>query len=249
MQDYVSKDKVVLITGGVKRVGATIARHLHGLGMNLVLHYRHSEKAAHALQAELQTQRPQSVLLLQADLLHTPKLMRMVQQTIEHYGRLDVLINNASTFYPTPIGQATESNWDDLIGTNLKVPFFLSQAAAPHLAAVQGCIVNLVDIYADRPLKQHTIYSAAKTGLIMVTKSLAKELGPHVRVNAVAPGAILWPENEMDEVAKQRIISSIPLKRQGDPTDIARAVYFLIQDAGYITGHVITVDGGRSLNQ
>ncbi len=249
MQDYVSKDKVVLITGGVKRVGATIARHLHGLGMNLVLHYRHSEKAAHALQAELQTQRPQSVLLLQADLLHTPKLTRMVQQTIEHYGRLDVLINNASTFYPTPIGQATENDWDDLIGTNLKVPFFLSQAAAPHLAAVQGCIVNLVDIYADRPLKQHTIYSAAKTGLIMVTKSLAKELGPHVRVNAVAPGAILWPENEMDEVAKQRIISTIPLKRQGDPIDIARAVYFLIQDAGYITGHVITVDGGRSLNQ
>lgn len=249
MQDYVSREKVVLITGGVKRVGATIARHLHSLGMNLVLHYRHSEKAAHQLQTELQTQRPQSVLLLQADLLHTPKLTRMVQQIIEHYGRLDVLINNASTFYPTPIGQATENHWEDLIGTNVKVPFFLSQAAAPHLTAVQGCIINLVDIHADRPLKQHTIYSTAKAGLVMVTKSLARELGPQVRVNAIAPGAILWPENDLDEVAKQRIISSIPLKRHGDPNDIARAVEFLIQDAGYITGHVITIDGGRSLNQ
>jgi pteridine reductase len=241
--------KVAFITGGVKRLGAAIARHLHASGMNLVLHYRHSETAAHALQAELHNQRSESVLLLQADLLHTAKLTRMVQQIIDHYGRLDVLVNNASSFYPTPLGEVEEPEWEDLLGTNLKAPFFLSQAAAPHLSATQGCIINLVDIHAERPLKLHPVYSIAKAGLIMLTKSLARELGPKVRVNAIAPGAILWPTHEMDEVTKQRIISSIPLKCHGEPNSIAKTVSFLVYDAEYITGQVITVDGGRTLNQ
>jgi pteridine reductase len=249
MQNNDLTRKVAFITGGVKRLGAAIARQLHANGMDLALHYRHSETAAHALQAELHNQRSESVLLLQADLLHTAKLTRMMQQIIDHYGRLDVLVNNASSFYPTPLGDVEEPEWEDLLGTNLKAPFFLSQAAAPHLSATQGCIINLVDIHAERPLKLHSVYSIAKAGLVMLTKSLARELGPKVRVNAIAPGAILWPTHEMDEVTKQRIISSIPLKCHGEPKDIAKAVAFLVQDAEYITGQVITVDGGRTLNQ
>jgi pteridine reductase len=241
--------KVAFITGGVKRVGAAIARQLHAVGMNLVLHYHRSETAAHALQAELNNQRSESVLLLQADLGHTGKLLSMVRQIIDHYGRLDVLINNASSFYPTPIGKVGEKEWEDLLGTNLKAPFFLSQAAAPHLSENQGCIINLVDIHAERPLKKYSVYSTAKAGLVMLTKALARELGPKVRVNAIAPGAILWPNNDMDDVSKQRIISSIALKRHGDPSDIAQTVLFLVRDAGYITGQVISVDGGRTLNQ
>lgn len=242
-------NKVALITGGAKRIGAAIARHLHAVGMNLVIHYRHSDTMARALQEELNEQRSSSVLLLQADLLHVQKLTRMIQDTINHYGRLDVLINNASSFYPTPIGQGQEQEWDDLIGTNLKAPFFLSQIAAPHLATNHGCIINLVDIHAERPLKSYPIYSIAKAGLTMLTRSLARELGPSVRVNAIAPGTILWPENDMDEVTKQRIISHIPLKRHGDPSDIAQAALFLIRDAEYMTGQVLTIDGGRTLNQ
>ncbi len=241
--------QVVFITGGVKRVGAVIARHLHAAGMKLALHYRHSETAAHALQAELNNQRSESVLLLQADLHHTGKLRSMVREIIDHYGRLDVLINNASSFYPTPIGKVSEKDWEDLLGTNLKAPFFLSQAAAPYLTDTQGCIVNLVDIHAERPMKEHPVYCTAKAGLVMLTKTLARELGPKVRVNAVAPGAILWANNSMDEISQQRIISKIPLKRQGDPKDIAQAILFLIRDGSYITGQVINVDGGRSLNQ
>ncbi len=241
-------NKVVFITGGVKRLGANIARELHAAGMNLVLHYHHSETAAHALQAELNNQRPESVLLLQADLRNTQKLTSMVRQVIEHYGQLDVLINNASTFYPTPIGKIEENDWEDLLGTNLKAPFFLSQAAAPHLAKQQGCIINLVDIHAKRPLKTYPVYSITKAGLVMLTKSLAQELGPNVRVNGIAPGAILWPHNQ-DELSQQRIISKIALKRPGNPNDIAKTALFLIRDADYITGQVISVDGGRTLNQ
>jgi pteridine reductase len=249
MQNNDLMNKVVLITGGARRIGASIARHLHTLGMNLALHYRHSETSAHALQAELLNQRQNSVLLLQADLLHTPKLLRMVQQIVEHYGRLDVLINNASVFYPTVIGKVEEADWEEVFGTNLKAPFFLAQAAAPHLTSTQGCIINIVDIHGQRPLKQHPLYSISKAGLIMMTQTLARELGPKVRVNAIAPGAILWPENEMDEVTKQRIVSNIALRRHGEPQDIAKAVEFLLRDAGYITGQVITIDGGRTLNQ
>ena len=242
--------KVALITGGVKRVGAAIARQLHAEGMKLALHYRHSEQEAHDIQAELNKQRPDSVILLQADLAHVAKLNSMVHQVIESFGQLDVLVNNASSFYPTPVGKIEERDWDDLMTSNLKAPLFLSQAAAPHLTKSEGCIVNLADIHADRPLKKHAVYCCAKAGLVMLTKSLGRDLGPHVRVNAVAPGAILWPENDdMDEVTKQRIISQIALKRHGSPNDIARTVLFLVRDAPYLTGQVIAVDGGRTLGQ
>lgn len=240
--------KVVLITGAAHRIGATVARLLHGEGANLVLHYRNSRQGAQRLQAELQEQRPESVVLIQADLLDTPKLPSLVREAHAAWGRLDVLINNASTFYPTPVGSVTEQSWDELVGSNLKAPFFLAQAAAPHLTRERGCIVNIVDIHADRPLKDHPVYSMAKAGLVMMTKSLACELGPNVRVNGIAPGAILWPENDMDDLTKQRIISRTFLKRQGSPDDIARAALFLIRDAQYTSGHILTVDGGRSLN-
>ncbi|MDM8559824.1 pteridine reductase [Candidatus Parabeggiatoa sp. HSG14] len=243
-------NKVALITGGVKRIGAAIARQLHAQGINLVLHYHHSETAAHALQAELHNQRPNSVLLFQADLRQIPKLTSMVRQIMEHYKRLDIVVNNASAFYPTPLGKVDEKDWEDLLDTNLKAPFFLSQAVAPHLSENHGCIINLVDIHADRPMKSHPVYNITKAGLVMLTKTLARELGPKkVRVNAIAPGAILWPDKDMDEVSKQRIVSNIALKCHGDPKDIAKAVLFLVRDGGYITGQVITVDGGRTLNQ
>jgi len=239
-------DKVALITGAAHRLGAETARSLHAEGMRLVLHYRHSRKAAQALQKELNEQRADSVILVQADLLSNNGMPSIVAQAIDSFGRLDVLINNASTFYPTQVGTVNEDQWDDLMGSNLKAPFFLSQAAAPFLAKHQGNIINIVDVHADRPLKGHPVYSAAKAGLVMLTKALAVELGPEIRVNAVAPGAILWPEN-IDQVTKQRIISRTVLKRKGDPTDIAKAILYLIKDAGYMSGQVLTVDGGRSL--
>lgn len=240
--------KVILITGGVHRLGAQIARTLHTLGANLVLHYRSSRDRALKLQAELNAKRENSVVLVQADLLDHSKLSAIIKDAVAAWGKLDVLINNASSFYPTPVGTADEDQWHDLIGTNLKAPFFLSQAAAQALQQQHGCIVNIVDIHADRPLKRYPVYSIAKAGLVMLTKSMACELGPEVRVNAIAPGAILWPEIEMDEVTKQRIISRTFLKRRGEPSNIANAVVFLIRDAVYTTGHVLNIDGGRSLN-
>jgi len=242
------QDKVVLITGAAHRIGASIARLLHAQGARLVLHYRASRESAHRLQEELNSQRKDSVVLVQADLMDSKKLTAVVRNAVSAWKRLDVLVNNASTFHPTAIGAVSEQQWDDLIGTNLKAPFFLSQAAAPHLAESNGCIVNIVDIHADRPLKNYPVYSMAKAGLVMLTKALACELGPDVRVNAVAPGAILWPENDMDDITKQRVISRTFLKRRGSPDDIARAVLFLVRDAVYTSGHVLTVDGGRSLN-
>ncbi len=239
-------DKVALVTGGARRVGAQIARKLHAQGMNLVIHYRSSDQEAHRLQQELHDIRPESVMLVRGDLLRGPKLSQnLVYETMEAFGRIDVLINNAATFYPTPIGEAVEKDWEDLIGTNLKAPFFLAQAAAPHLKVGQGCIVNMADIYGERPLKDYSIYSVAKAGLIMLTKTLARELGPEIRVNAVAPGAMLWPEDGIDEMNKQRMISRTPLKRIGKPDDIAETVLFLVGDADFITGQVIAVDGGR----
>lgn len=240
-------NRVVLITGAAHRIGATTARMLHGEGMNILVHYRNSREAAESLQAELNAIRSDSVHLVQADLHDTANLPTLVEQAIHIWGRLDVLINNASSFYATPIGTVTETHWDDLIGSNLKAPFFLSQAAAPYLRQQQGCIVSIVDIHAERPLKEFPVYSMAKAGLVMLTKSLACELGPEVRVNAVAPGAILWPEN-LGESEKEKIISRTFLKRQGTPDDIARAILYLIRDAGYMSGQVLTVDGGRSLN-
>jgi pteridine reductase len=216
--------------------------------MNICLHYRSSREEADQLKEELETLRPDSVSLAQADLLHTAELPRLVEKTLERWGRLDVLINNASSFYSTPVGSITEDDWDILIGSNLKAPLFLSQAAAPELKKNSGCIVNIVDIHAFRPLKGYPVYSAAKAGLKTLTESLARELGPEVRVNGVAPGAILWPEQE-EEYSEQHkeIIQRTALKREGSPADIASAVLFLIRDAQYITGQIIPVDGGRML--
>jgi pteridine reductase len=240
-------DKVALVTGGGRRIGAEIAKRLHFEGMNLVLHYHSSDKEARALQSELNEMRPDSVMLIKGDLLDNRKITHLVQEAAEAHSRLDALVNNASSFFPTPIGATSEDDWNNLIGTNLKAPFFLSQAAAPELRKTQGCIVNVADAYGERPLKNHTVYSMAKAGLIMLTRSLARELAPQVRVNAVAPGAILWPENDHDEVAQQRIVSRTPLKRLGTPAEIAGAVLFLVRDAGFVSGHVIPVDGGRSV--
>lgn len=242
------KEKVALITGGAHRIGATTARTLHAAGANIVLHYRNSAAGAEALQAELHASRADSVALVQGDLHNSAALPKLVEQAHAAWGRLDLLVNNASTFYPTPVGTVGEAEWDDLIGTNLKAPFFLAQAATPHLRMERGSIVNIVDIHAERPLKEHPVYSMAKAGLVMMTKSLACELGPEVRVNGVAPGAILWPENEMDDSTKQKILERTFLKRQGNPQDIANAVLFLARDAHYTSGHILTVDGGRSLN-
>lgn len=242
--------QVVLITGGAKRVGAAICRSLHAAGADLMVHYRSSSKEAHALQDELNAIRTDSVALARADILKPSSLPSLVNDTVERFGRLDVLINNASSFYATPVGEVTERAWDDLIGTNLKAPLFLSQAAAPHLRRSHGAIVNIVDIHAERPLKNYPVYNAAKGGLVTLTRSLARELGPEVRVNAVAPGAIMWPEDGewQDEVARQRIISSSLLKRVGEPEDIARAVKFLVMDAPYVTGQILAVDGGRNVH-
>ncbi|MBN8477738.1 MAG: pteridine reductase [Burkholderiales bacterium] len=238
--------KVVLITGGAKRVGAAICRRLHARGANLMLHYRASAGEARLLQAELNGIRADSVALIQADLLDLAKLPAVVDQTVQRFGRLDGLVNNASSFYPTPIGGIAGTQWDDLLGTNARAPLFLSQAAAPPLRRAQGAIVNITDIHAERPLKGYVVYSIAKAALSGLTRALARELAPEVRVNAVAPGPILWPDDEQfDEVSRQRIISHTPLKREGSPDDIARAVVFLLADAPYVTGETINVDGGR----
>jgi pteridine reductase len=240
--------RIVLITGGAKRVGAAICRRLHAAGANLMLHYRRSAGEARLLQAELNHVRARSVALIQADLLDLNKLPAIVDQTLGTFGRLDALVNNASSFFPTPIGDITPQAWDDLIGTNLRAPLFLAQAAAPALRKSQGAIVNIADIHAERPLKNFVVYSVAKAGLVAVTRSLARELAPEVRVNAIAPGPILWPDDSsFDELSRQRIVSHTPLKREGAPDDIAKAVYYLIAEATYVTGDTISVDGGRHI--
>lgn len=243
-------NKVVLITGGAKRVGAAICRILHDQGYNLMVHYRSSGFDARALQAELNLKRPKSMAIIQGDLLNVAILPSIVSETVKQFGRLDVLINNASTYYATEIGKIDEANWLDLVGTNLKAPLFLAQAAALELKKVQGVIINITDNHVERPKKNYVVYSIAKAGLVTLTKSLAQELSPDVRVNAVAPGPVLWPENnpQFDEVYRQRVISQTLLKRTGDALDVAQAVKFLIMDAPFITGHVLAVDGGRSLH-
>lgn len=225
-----------------------IARTLHAAGMNISLHYRGSHEEADALAAELNAQRENSCVTHRLDLHKTAELASLVEACHAAWGRLDLLVNNASSFYPTHIGKMTEQHWDDLMGSNLKAPLFLSQAAIPYLKASQGCIVNIVDIHAFKPMKNHTIYCAAKAGLAMTTQSLAKELGPEIRVNGVAPGAIMWPENELDAETQEEILSRTALKRSGLPQDIAATVLFLARDAHYITGQIIPVDGGRSIN-
>ena len=240
--------KVVLITGGAKRVGAAICRRLHGEGASLMIHYRSSAAEAEALRDELNRTRPDSAALVQADLHDVERLPELVAATVKHYGRLDVLINNASSFYPTAVGEIGEKDWHDLLGTNLKAPLFLSQAAAEPLRHSHGCIVNITDIHAERPMKSYVVYSIAKAGLVALTKSLAHELGPEVRVNAVAPGPIMWPEEDptFDDQERRRIVAHTLLKREGSPDDIARAVLFLVKDAPYVTGTILPVDGGRS---
>lgn len=247
MEHNTLEQKTALVTGGVRRIGAAIARALHATGMNLALHYRYSETEAVRLQDELNARRPDSVVLLQGDLLDTHRLPDLVAETIDRWGRLDLLVNNASSFYPTPLESATETQWDDLMGSNLKAPFFLAKAAAPELCRRHGNVINMVDIHAERPLDQHPIYCAAKAGLVMLTKSLARELGPNVRVNGIAPGAILWPEEGISDAAKDDTLKRTTLKRLGDPDDIARTLLFLIRDGAYITGQILSVDGGRSV--
>ncbi len=241
--------KVVLVTGGAKRVGAAICRLLHARGASVMLHHRASVKEARELQFELNAKRADSVALIQADLLNGASLPDLVKTTLGRFERLDILINNASSFFPTAIGEITEKSWDDLVGTNLKAPLFLSQAAAPELRKRHGCIVNIIDIHAEFPMKNYVVYTVAKGGLLALTRSLARELGPEVRVNGVAPGTILWPEGEEwgDELSRQRIVNQTALKRIGEPDDIAKAVDYLVSAAPYVTGQVISVDGGRSI--
>ncbi len=246
-QDGSLTGKTVLITGGARRVGAAIARSLHAGGANLVIHYRSSGKDAEALAGDLNGRRKSSAATFQCNLLDLEKLHELSGYAVGRFGGLDVLVNNASTFYETPVGQITEKAFDDLIGTNLKVPLFLSQACAPALRKTQGLILNIVDIHAMRPLRNYTAYCAAKAGLHMVTRSLAKELGPEIRVNGISPGPVLWPEQGGDESKRAKIIERTILKRMGSPEDIARTALFFAASAPFITGQVLAVDGGRSV--
>jgi len=244
------KNKVVLITGGAKRVGAAICRSLHAEGYTMMIHYKSSFHEAQALQAELNLHRADSAAIVHGDLLDIENIPKLVSATIGQFGRLDVLINNASTYYASELGDIDESKWHDLMGSNLKAPLFLSQAAATELRKNHGCIVNITDMHVERPKKGYIIYSVAKAGLVTLTKSLAHELSPEVRVNAVAPGPVQWPDSnpQFDEVYRQRVINQTLLKRVGEAEDVAKAVKFLIADAPFITGHVLAVDGGRSIN-
>lgn len=241
------QQKTVFVTGAAHRVGACIVRKFHEQGANVVLHYRNSRQGAEAIAAELNTVRSNSVQIVQGDLNNAAGYSLIIEEAAACFNGLDVLVNNASSFYPTPLGEITLAQWDDLMASNLKAPFFLSQAAAPHLKSSHGCIVNIVDIHADKPLKGYPVYCMAKAGLVMMTKSLARELGPEIRVNAVAPGAILWPEG-MEEAMQKDILDRTALKRKGDPNDIAKAVLYLARDGDYMTGQIMAVDGGRSLN-
>ncbi len=239
--------KNVLITGAAKRIGAACARMLHQQGCNIVLHYRSSKQDALQLCEELNQIRPDSVKIMQADLLNKNELSKLAEKSESAWGSLDILINNASAFYPQPVEEVTEQDWELLLGSNLKAPFFLSQKLTSTLTATNGCIINIIDIHAERGLKDYPVYSIAKAGLAAMTKILAKELAPGVRVNGVSPGAILWPENELSVQYKAEILQKVALKRSGKLEDIAKAILFLAKDAPYITGQIITVDGGRTL--
>ena len=240
--------RAVLITGAARRVGAEIARVLHAAGANVLLHYRSSAEDAAALAAELNALRPDSAASAECDLLDVAQLPALVARAVHRFGGLDVLINNASTFYPTPLGDITEIDWEDLVGTNLKAPLFLAQAAFAPLRERAGLVLNVADIHGLRPLRHHTVYSPAKAGLIMLTQSLARELAPQVRVNAIAPGPVQFPEKGLTEEMQQAIIEKTLLKRRGSPEDIARAALFFASEAPYVTGQILAVDGGRSAN-
>ena len=239
----------ILVTGAARRVGASIARALHAAGANVIVHCNLSRKEADVLVLELNTQRADSASILQGDLLACNALKGLIDQAASDFGRLDGLVNNASAFYPTPIGTIVEDHWNELIDANLKAPLFLSQAAVPYLRKTQGSIVNIIDIHAERPLKDYVVYSATKAGLAGLTRSLALELGPDIRVNGISPGAIVWPDGTADYPAaeRERIVNQVPLKRVGSPEDIAGAVKFLMLDAPYVTGQILAVDGGREI--
>jgi len=239
--------KTALVTGAARRVGATIVRVLHGAGANVLVHYHSSAEDAARLVAELNAARSASATLAECDLLDLTQHSGLVRTALEAFGALDILVNNASTFYPTPVGDITAIDWDDLVGTNLKAPLFLSQAAAPALHERNGLIINLADIHGMRPLRRYPVYSLAKAGVIMLTLSLARELGPHVRVNAIAPGPVMWPEDGMDAALQARILARTALKRPGSAVDVARACLFFATEAPYVTGQILAVDGGRSI--
>jgi pteridine reductase len=245
-----NNQKTAFITGAARRIGAAIARILHENGMNVVLHYNQSRTEAEALCAALNKQREHSAITLQGNLTAIKNLPHLVEKAAQTWGRLDALVNNASVFYKTPLGQVTEESWDDLITSNLKAPLFLSQAAAPYLAKNEGSIVNITDIHGEHPMREYSAYCISKAGLIMLTKTLAKELGPQIRVNAVSPGAIVWPEegNALTDDIKNLIIERTALKREGSVDEIAKAVLFFVRDAGYVTGQILGVDGGRTLS-
>lgn len=239
--------KVALVTGGAKRVGAAIVRRLHAAGAKVALHYRGSEADAARLEAELVAARAGSAVRLRRDLLEPDAAELLVAAAVERFGRLDLLVNNASIFYPRSVGRIEPRHWDELVGSNLRAPLFVSQAAAPHLRQARGAIVNITDIHSERPLKGFLVYSVAKAGLAALTRALALELAPEVRVNAVAPGAIAWPEDDkFDNAERARIVATTPLGRIGDPADIAQAVHFLAS-APFVTGQTLAVDGGRSV--
>ena len=236
-----------LVTGAAKRIGAVISAALHEAGANVAVHYLNSGEDAEQLASQLNQVRSDSALTVQGDLKNTADLKQMIDQLTKRTGGLDILVNNASSFYPTPLESITEEHWDDLLGINLKAPLFLSKISLPYLKKNNGVIINIVDVHAQRPLKNHSVYGSAKAGLAMLTRSLAKDLGPDVRVNGVSPGAILWPESGISERVKENILGQVPLGRPGTPDDIAAAVVFLVRDAPYVTGEIIAVDGGRSV--
>ena len=237
---------VALITGAAKRIGAAMATRLHSEGFRVIIHYGHSKDDAHILAQKLNDIRPESATCLQANLCDSEDVKALSENAVNVWGQLDVLVNNASSFYPTPIGSISEEDWLSLVGSNVKGPLFLSQALAPALRKAKGCIVNMVDMHIDRPLPKHSVYLLAKSGLASLTQSLAIDLAPDIRVNGIGPGAILWPEREMEDDEKDKLLSSIPLGELGKPEDIAKTLSFLIS-ASYVTGQIIFVDGGRSL--
>lgn len=240
--------QVILVTGAARRVGAEIACALHGAGARVAIHYRSAAGEAQALAGRLNAALPDSACCVGADLRDVASLPRLIETVIGRFGRLDALVNNASSFFATPLGAIGDAEYDDLMGSNLKGPLFLTQAAAGHLEASAGCVVNIVDIHADRPLKNYPVYCAAKAGLVGLTRALALELAPRVRVNGVAPGPILWPESEdFDATERHRIVERTPLGRTGAPGDIAAAVRYLIAEAPYVTGQILAVDGGRTI--
>ena len=239
-------EKNVLITGASRRIGKEIAKILHSVGMNIGIHCNKSINQANELQDILNKSRKNSAKVFIANLKKNSEIKQLINDFSLWKNTLDVLINNASSFYPTPIGKITKKQWNDLIGINLKAPLFLSQQVFPFLRTSQGTIINIIDIHATQPLANHIVYSSAKAGLKMITRSLAKDLAPNVRVNGISPGAILWPEKNMNETLKENILKKIPMQRSGSPEDIADCIIFLIRDASYITGQIITIDGGRS---